>query len=77
MHISKAHTANGSLRAAVVNSGNANCATGEQGLADAREMTQLAASRIGCEAGDVFVNSTGIIGHYLPMDLLRSAIPQL
>ncbi len=77
VHISKAHTANGSLRAAVVNSGNANCATGEQGLADAREMTQLAASRIGCEAGDVFVNSTGIIGHYLPMDLLRSAILQL
>jgi len=77
VHISKAHTANGSLRAAVVNSGNANCATGEQGLADAREMTQLAASLIGCEAEDVFVNSTGIIGHYLPMDLLRSAIPQL
>ena len=77
VHISKAHTANGSLRAAVVNSGNANCATGEQGLADAREMTQLTASLIGCEAEDVFVNSTGIIGHYLPMDLLRSAIPQL
>ena len=77
VHISKAHTANGSLRAAVVNSGNANCATGEQGLADAREMTQLTASLIGCEAQEVFVNSTGIIGHYLPMDLLRSAIPQL
>ena len=77
VHISKAHTANGSLQAAVVNSGNANCATGEQGLADAREMTQLAASLIGCQADDVFVNSTGIIGHYLPMDLLRSAIPQL
>ena len=77
VHISKSHTADGSLRAAVVNSGNANCATGEQGLADAREMTQLTASLVGCEANDVFVNSTGIIGHYLPMDLLRSAIPQL
>jgi len=77
VHVSKAHTANGSLRAVVVNSGNANCATGEQGLADAREMTRLTASLIGCEAEEVFVNSTGIIGHYLPMDLLRSAIPQL
>ena len=77
VHISKAHTANGTLRGAVVNSGNANCATGDRGLADAREMTQLAAALIGCEAEDVFVNSTGIIGHYLPMDLLRSAIPQL
>lgn len=77
VHVSKAHTANGTLRAAVVNSGNANCATGSQGLADAREMTQLAASLVGCQAEDVFVNSTGIIGHYLPMDLLRSGIPQL
>ena len=77
VHVSKAHAANGTLQAAVVNSGNANCATGAQGLADAREMTQLAASLIGCHAEDVFVNSTGIIGHYLPMDLLRAAIPQL
>ncbi len=77
VHISKSHTANGALRAAVVNSGNANCATGEQGLEDAREMTRLAADRVGCIAEDIFVNSTGIIGHYLPMNLLRSAIPQL
>ena len=77
VHISKLHTKNGTLRAAVVNSGNANCATGAQGLADAREMTRLAAERVGCTAEDVFVNSTGIIGHYLPMDLLRRGIPQL
>ena len=77
VHVSKVHTKNGSLRAVVVNSGNANCATGEQGMADAREMTRLAAERVGCTADDVFVNSTGIIGHYLPMELLRSGIPQL
>ena len=77
VRVSQAHAANGRLRAAVVNSGNANCATGAQGLADAREMTQLTASQVGCAAADVFVNSTGIIGHYLPMDLLRAAIPQL
>ena len=61
----------------MVNSGNANCATGEQGLEDAREMTRQAADCVGCTAEDVFVNSTGIIGHYLPMDLLRTGIPQL
>ena len=77
VHVSRAHTASGALRAAVVNSGNANCATGAQGLADAQEMTQLAATLLDCQADDVFVNSTGIIGHYLPMDLLRTAIPQL
>ena len=77
VHISKEHTSDGSLRAAVVNSGNANCATGTQGLEDAREMTRLAADRVGCPAEEIFVNSTGIIGHYLPMDLLRAGIPQL
>ncbi len=77
VYISKEHTSDGALRAAVVNSGNANCATGSQGLDDAREMTRLAAARVGCAAEDIFVNSTGIIGHYLPMDLLRNGIPQL
>ena len=77
VYISKEHTSDGALRAAVVNSGNANCATGSQGLEDAREMTRLAAARVGCAAEEIFVNSTGIIGHYLPMDLLRAGIPQL
>ena len=77
VYISKEHTSDGALRAAVVNSGNANCATGTQGLEDAREMTRLAAARVGCAAEEIFVNSTGIIGHYLPMDLLRAGIPQL
>ena len=40
-------------------------------------MTRLAAARVGCAAEEIFVNSTGIIGHYLPMDLLRAGIPQL
>ena len=77
VRVSKVHTASGTLRGAIVNSGNANCATGEQGVADAVEMTQLAATKIGCEPGDIFVNSTGVIGHYLPMELLRASIPQL
>ncbi len=77
VRVSQAHMSSAVLRGAVVNSGNANCATGTQGVADAREMTQLAATRIGCEADEIFVNSTGVIGHYLPMDLLRASIPQL
>ena len=77
VRVSKVHVSSGVLRGAVVNSGNANCATGTQGVADAIEMTQLAAARLGCDPGDVFVNSTGVIGHYLPMELLRDSIPQL
>ena len=75
--VSKRQAAGGGLRAVAVNSGNANCATGSRGIADAEEMIALAAERAGCEAGEIFVNSTGIIGHFLPMELLREGIPQV
>ena len=75
--VSRRHIADGLLRGAIINSGNANCATGAQGVADAEAMTELAAAKIGCEASEVFVNSTGIIGHFLPMDVIRAAVPRL
>jgi glutamate N-acetyltransferase / amino-acid N-acetyltransferase len=50
------------VRAAVVNSGNANAATGEQGLADARAMRDAAAIALGVEAHGVAVAETGVIG---------------
>ena len=75
--VSRRHIADGALRGAIINSGNANCATGVQGVADAEAMTRLAAANIGCEASDVFVNSTGIIGHFLPMALIHAAVPLL
>ena len=56
------------IQAVIVNSGNANCATGARGLADARTMLGLAAERAGCDVDLAFVSSTGIIGHFLPMD---------
>ena len=75
--VSRRHIADGALRGAIINSGNANCATGTQGVADAEAMTRLAAANIGCEASEVFVNSTGIIGHFLPMALIHAAVPLL
>ena len=75
--VSRRHVADGALRGAIINSGNANCATGARGVADAQTMAELAAARIGCAAEEVFVNSTGIIGHFLPMDLIRTATPKL
>ena len=75
--VSRRHIADGALRGAIINSGNANCATGAQGVADAEAMTRLAAANIGCEASEVFVNSTGIIGHFLPMALIHAAVPLL
>ncbi len=62
------------MRGIVVNSGNANACTGEQGLADAHEMTRLAAKRIGCAPDQMLVASTGVIGKALPMEKVKKGI---
>lgn len=64
------------IRAAVINAGNANACTGEQGLRDCEETAALVAAELGCPIHAVFVMSTGVIGVPLPMDKLRTAIPQ-
>jgi glutamate N-acetyltransferase/amino-acid N-acetyltransferase len=55
------------FKAVVVNSGNANCMTGERGLDDAGKMIAEAARRTGLSEEEVLVSSTGIIGQYMPM----------
>src|SRR5690625_2908626 len=62
LHVSREHVAAGPLRAVVVNSGNANACTGEQGEADARRMAALAARAVGARTEQVAVASTGIMG---------------
>src|SRR6188768_3445715 len=52
----------GVAQAIVVNSGNANACTSEQGMADAREMTALTAAQFGLKEQHVLVGSTGRIG---------------
>lgn len=64
----------GEIRAVVVNSGNANACTGEEGLRDAQRMTELVASCLNCSSSEVLVMSTGIIGHKLPMEKVESGI---
>jgi len=65
------------LRAILVNSGNANAVTGDQGLADSRETAALVESALGLAAGEALVSSTGVIGHLLPMDKIRRGVPGL
>lgn len=62
------------VRGIVVCAGNANACTGEQGLADARRMTDVLAAELGVPAEKVLVCSTGVIGRPLPMGLLEPAI---
>jgi len=63
-------------QAVVLNSGNANACTAEQGMRDAREITQLASQGLGIAEELVYVCSTGVIGRVLPMDALRRGIPE-
>jgi len=70
-------TANGSCRAVIVNSGNANCCTGEQGMQDAIRMGRLAAQGLMVDEEDVLVASTGVIGEPLPVEKIESAAPGL
>src|SRR6185369_11325531 len=70
--------ANGGRAAAViVNSGNANAGTGEQGLKDAKAMAGATALALNVGVGDVLVCSTGIIGTPLPMEPILDGAPKL
>jgi glutamate N-acetyltransferase / amino-acid N-acetyltransferase len=64
----------GSVRAAVVNSGNANAATGERGYRDALAMRDATAVRMGIDPERVAVAETGVIGVPLPIDAVRRGI---
>ena len=69
--VSRAHLNgenHGTARALIINSGNANAATGSVGLAAAEKSAEIAAEAIGCEAGEVLVASTGVIGVHLPLE---------
>lgn len=72
--VDRAHLANNRAQAVIVNSGIANSSTGQRGLHDARHMTELAAARLAISADDVLVCSTGVIGHFLPMDQISAGV---
>ncbi|MGH8505699.1 MAG: bifunctional glutamate N-acetyltransferase/amino-acid acetyltransferase ArgJ [Stenotrophobium sp.] len=63
------------VRALLVNAGNANAATGDGGLADARATAAAVAQALGCDAGQVLPFSTGVIGQRLPVARMTAAIP--
>ncbi|NUP13569.1 MAG: bifunctional glutamate N-acetyltransferase/amino-acid acetyltransferase ArgJ [Polyangiaceae bacterium] len=64
----------GMVRALVINAGNANACTGEQGMRDARAMCDHVAGKLGCDPKSVLVASTGVIGVPLPIDRVRAGI---
>jgi glutamate N-acetyltransferase/amino-acid N-acetyltransferase len=72
--VSQEHVKNGKAQAIVANSGNPNACTGEQGLRDAKRMTELVADELKIDAELVLVGSTGRIGVPMPMDKVEKGI---
>lgn len=70
----RGRTPGNNFRAVVINSGNANACTGPRGDADARRMAELAAGTCGAKAEQALVLSTGVIGHFLPMERIEAGI---
>ncbi|WP_404800815.1 bifunctional glutamate N-acetyltransferase/amino-acid acetyltransferase ArgJ [Pseudoblastomonas flavescens] len=64
----------GRARALVVNAGNANAFTGYRGREAVEQIAAQVAGGIGCEASEVFVSSTGVIGVPLPKDKAREGV---
>ncbi|MBM6779155.1 bifunctional glutamate N-acetyltransferase/amino-acid acetyltransferase ArgJ [Collinsella tanakaei] len=74
-HLGGASQGFGKVRAVAVNSGNANAATGEPGLAVARETCDIVSQVVGCEPTQVLVSSTGVIGQQLDIAPFEAGIP--
>ena len=79
VQVSRAHlaTTGGRAAAVIINSGNANAATGVAGYDHAEQMCALTAAGLDCEPEAVLVCSTGLIGIPMPFDVLETGIPQV
>jgi glutamate N-acetyltransferase/amino-acid N-acetyltransferase len=74
--VAKEHLAGGEgIRALVVNTGNANAGTGEDGLSRARKVCDAAAALLGCRATEVLPYSTGVIMEPLPVERIVAGLP--
>lgn len=72
--VCRSRTPSSRIRAVITNSGNANACTGESGMQDANSMCELVAEQIGCDADEVLVMSTGVIGEALPIEKVNAGI---
>ncbi len=73
--LAKANLVSTMPRALVINAGNANAGTGEQGMMDAKATCELVAKELGCSGDQVLPFSTGVIGENLPMEKFEIGIP--
>jgi glutamate N-acetyltransferase/amino-acid N-acetyltransferase len=74
---SNLRTSGGQVGAVLFNSGNANAATGEQGLKDAEMLTGVLGAELGLVRDHVLMCSTGLIGIPLPVEAMQASLPAL
>jgi glutamate N-acetyltransferase/amino-acid N-acetyltransferase len=65
------------VRAMFCNSGNANACTGERGVRDTKKIAGAISAMLGSEKESVLIASTGVIGHFLPMEKIEKNLPAL
>ena len=75
--VSREHVADGKALGVVVISKNANVATGEEGINNAREVVAGVARALGCNESEILIASTGVIGRQYPMDNVRAGLAAL
>jgi glutamate N-acetyltransferase/amino-acid N-acetyltransferase len=75
VRLAKNHLSRKPPRYLLINSGNANAGTGDQGLEDARACCRGLAQVANCEADQVLPFSTGVIGENLPLERMLDALP--
>jgi glutamate N-acetyltransferase/amino-acid N-acetyltransferase len=73
----KALRSRAALRGMIVNSGNANACTGEEGLSAVRMTSDAACAALGLPRNSLLVSSTGVIGVPLPASMIAAALPRL
>ncbi|MGE3542074.1 MAG: bifunctional glutamate N-acetyltransferase/amino-acid acetyltransferase ArgJ [Candidatus Tectimicrobiota bacterium] len=73
--VGRERLADGYAQALVINSKNANVATGQRGIEYAREITGIVAAELGMAPDDVIPSSTGVIGQQLPIEKFRATLP--
>lgn len=74
--LGKEHLKRGNIRYFLINSGNANACTGDTGLQDALTCCRAVGEQGGAGAQQVVPFSTGVIGEYLPVEKILTALPQ-
>ena len=77
VHVAKVNLAKGDIRALVINTGNANAGTGQQGMDDAALSCELVATQLGYSAEQILPYSTGVIGETLPMERFAEGVKKI